>query len=81
LIATKPYSGGCAVLQQGHERDLNGFHSVEGISQLHDADRALDSGTRIDGTTDEYIATASRKQEKREKQNCREEALHKSPRH
>ena len=59
MIAAKPDSGGCAVLQQGHERDLNGFHSVQGITELHDGDRALDSGTGLDGTTDEYIAAAS----------------------
>ena len=59
LIAAKPDSGGCAVLQQGHERDLNGFHSVQGIAELHDADRALDCGSHLDSTTDEYIATAS----------------------
>jgi len=63
-------------LQQGHERDLNGPFCFE----LHGADRALDCGSRFNGTTDEYVAAASGKQEQRETQNSREEALHKSPR-
>jgi hypothetical protein len=59
LIAAKTDGGGCSVPQQGHERDLNGLHSVQSITELHDADRALDRGTRLDGTPDEYTAAAS----------------------
>ncbi len=68
-------------MQQGDERDLNGFHSSQGVTELHGSDRALDRRSRLDGTTDEYIAAASGKQEQREKQKGREEELHKSPRH
>jgi hypothetical protein len=59
LIAAKTDGGRYAVLQQGHERDLNGLHAVRGVTELHDADRALDCGSRLDSTTDEYIAAAS----------------------
>jgi len=59
LIAAKTNGGGCSVPQQGHECDLNGLHSVQGVTELHQADRALDRGTCLDGTADEYAAAAS----------------------
>jgi len=59
LIAAKTEGRRCAVLQQGDERDLNGLHSVQSVTELHDANRALDCRPRLDGTTDDYIAAAS----------------------
>jgi hypothetical protein len=51
-----------AVLQESHERDLNGVPcSIHYVTELHDVDRALD-GSRPDGTTNEYVAAASRGQ-------------------
>ena len=58
LIAAKSDGGRHAVLQKGDERDLNALHSVRGVTLLHEANRALDCGPRLDGTTDEYIAAA-----------------------
>ena len=62
LIAAKTDRECFAILQQGHESDLNRPYRFE----LHDADRTLDCGASLDRATDKYIAAAGGKQEQSE---------------
>ncbi len=63
LIAAETNREWHPILQEGHERDLNGFScSIQRVPELHYADHTLNCA-RLDGTPKENISAASTQQE------------------
>jgi len=79
LIAAKAHRGRGAVLQECHKRDLDRTCSACHATDLHDAYRAGDGGSGLDGATKEYIAAAATKREQGNCQGERKEAFHWAP--
>ena len=79
LIAAKADRGRGAVLQERHKRDLYCTRSVYHATDLHDAYRAGDGRSGLDGTAKEYIAAAATKHEQGDCQDERKEAFHWAP--
>src|SRR5438067_1315061 len=78
-IAAKADRGRGAVLQERHKRDLYCTRSVYHATDLHDAYRAGDGRSGLDGTAKEYIAAATTKHEQGDCQDERKEAFHWAP--
>ena len=79
LIAAKSNSRRCAVLQERHKRDLHCARSVYHATDLHDAYRAGDGRSGLDGAAKEYVAAAATEHEQGNCQDKRKEAFHWAP--
>jgi hypothetical protein len=77
LIATETNREWRAILKKSHERDLNG--SIQCVTELHDADRALNCGPCLDSAAKEHVSASVRQQEHQKDKNKGKEARHKAP--
>src|ERR1043166_8851543 len=75
LVATEPECGGCPVAEEGHKCDSRPVD----VANLQDADETVDGRSpRLNHATDKDISTSSAGEDKNDKKECSEEALHRS---